>query len=93
VTYATLTWRVLPEGGERVKLSKRERKRLAQALWLAMECQESAIDAHHIQYAKRRKGGQHYMIVPDEYKKTVARWRRDVKAFARLLTRMVKGGK
>jgi hypothetical protein len=65
-----------------VKLSKREIGRVCQSLRLAIEYQESKIDAHTTTV---RRGGTLVSQTVSGQAAFVRRWRRDIAAFQRLI--------
>ena len=72
-----------------MKLTKVNRRRLCEALAIAIDSEWGFIEAHRIQYAKNRDAkGWHYQIVPQEYQPLVAQTKRRIKAFERLLQRL-----
>ena len=72
----------------RVHLTYHERRHLRYALRLAIDDRNQVIEAHRVQW---RKGPQAYKrprTIPAEYKTDVQRWRREIAAYQRLLTKL-----
>lgn len=70
-----------------IELSKWEIKRLRQALYLAIDYEDSSIDAHTVELYKPRKGDLK-SIVPKEFRSVVAFYKRNIKAFEKLLKKL-----
>jgi len=66
-----------------MKFTKWEIKRIRQALYLAIECEDSFIDAHQTGIRLRNGYIEHY--VPTEHRNLVKRTQRHIEAFKKLL--------
>ena len=70
-------------------MNRRDVGRLRQMFAVAEEDRDALIDAHQI---TRLRGGRWQRIVPREYRALVARCRREVAAWRRLVDKLAKGG-
>ena len=68
-------------------LTNTDRRRLRQALRIAIDYQDSLIDAHRVAYPKR---GQGEKIIPPDFRADTDRWKRDIDAFQRLHNKLDK---
>jgi hypothetical protein len=66
-------------GPLRINLTRRQVNCLRHALVLAIESLEGLIDAHRIEYAKNRRKGQVYKIIPAVYRPATRRWRNSIR--------------
>lgn len=66
--------------------TQREKKRMSQALRLAIDYQESLIDAHRTNLRHTPRGVE--SCFPKDFLPYVTRWRRDIAVFCRLLDKL-----
>lgn len=69
-----------------MNFNKREVKRLRQALYVAIDSEESLIDAHRTELL--RKAGEIVRYIPKEHRLVVAMFKRNVVAWEKLLAKL-----
>ena len=68
------------------RISQWQRKRIRQALYIAIERNETLIEAYRIK--PRRIKGSYEFFIPAEYAKDVAKWRREIAAWKRFIAEL-----
>ncbi len=75
-----------------ISLTRSERRRLRQALFLAIDYQESSLDSLRVSYNRNKRGEGR--TIPREHRPVASRLKRDCEAFRKLLFRLKgEGGK